>query len=162
VRKIRQGTKHTEPCLDVGTLCSTSEVNICFRQNQSQHKNIQQTAVKRIFRYLKGTTNLGLLYRKSLDYNLVGFCDADYAGDKIERKSTSGNCQFLGENLISWAKNFSSSRKLLKEYLYTIKFILNFDGTSTLYFEGRTFSKGHYTCIGIKVLRTLLFAKGQK
>jgi len=34
---------------------------------------------------------------------LVGFCDADYAGDRIERKLTSGNCQFLGENLISWA-----------------------------------------------------------
>jgi len=34
---------------------------------------------------------------------LVGFCDADYAGDRIEKKSTSGNCQFLGENLISWA-----------------------------------------------------------
>jgi len=46
---------------------------------------------------------LGLLYRKSLDYQLVGFCDADYAGDKIERKSTSGNYQFLGENVISWA-----------------------------------------------------------
>jgi len=34
---------------------------------------------------------------------LVGFYDADYAGDRIERKSTSGKCQFLGENLISWA-----------------------------------------------------------
>jgi len=34
---------------------------------------------------------------------LVGFCDVDYAGDRIERKSTSGNCHFLGENLISWA-----------------------------------------------------------
>jgi len=34
---------------------------------------------------------------------LIGFCDADYAGDRIERKSTNGNCQFLGENLISWA-----------------------------------------------------------
>jgi len=34
---------------------------------------------------------------------LVEFCDADYAGDRIERKSTSGNCQFFGENLISWA-----------------------------------------------------------
>jgi len=61
------------------------------------------TVVKRIFRSLKGTTNLGLLYRKSLDYKLVGFCDVDYAGDRIERKSTSENCQFLGENLISWA-----------------------------------------------------------
>jgi len=44
------------------------------------------TVVKRIFRYLKGTTNLGLLYRKSLDYKLIGFCDADYASDRIERK----------------------------------------------------------------------------
>jgi len=35
---------------------------------------------------------------------LVGFFDADYAGHKIEGKSISGNCQFLGENLISWAR----------------------------------------------------------
>ena len=34
---------------------------------------------------------------------MVGLCDADYAGDRIERKSTNGNCQFLGENLIYWA-----------------------------------------------------------
>jgi hypothetical protein len=59
--------------------------------------------VKRIFRYLKGTTNLGLFYKKTNDYKLIGFCDADFAGDKVERKSTSGNCQFVGENLISWA-----------------------------------------------------------
>jgi len=55
------------------------------------------------FRFLKGTTNLELLYKKSLYYKLVGFCDADYAGDRIERKSTSGNCQLVGENMISWA-----------------------------------------------------------
>jgi len=59
---------------------------------QSDPRESHLTAVKRIFRYLKGTTNLGLLYKKSLDYKLVGFCDADYAGDRIERKSTSGNC----------------------------------------------------------------------
>jgi len=70
---------------------------------QSDPRESHLTAVKRIFRYLKGTTNLGLLYRKSLDYKLVGFCDADILGDRMERKSTSGNCQFLGENLISWA-----------------------------------------------------------
>jgi len=67
---------------------------------QSDPRESHLTAVKRIFRYLKGTTNLGLVYRKSLYYQLVGFCDADYGGDRIERKSTSGNCQFLGENLI--------------------------------------------------------------
>jgi len=77
-------------------------VCLCARF-QSDPRESHLTEVKRIFRYLKGTTNLGLLYRKSLDYKLVGLCDADYADDKIERKSTSGNCQFLGENLISWA-----------------------------------------------------------
>jgi len=40
---------------------------------------------------------------KSLNYKLVVFCDADYAGDRIERKSTGGNYQFVGENLMSWA-----------------------------------------------------------
>jgi len=77
-------------------------VCLCAR-SQSDPREPHLTDVKRIFRYLKGTTNLGLLYKKSSDYKLVGFCDADYAGDRIERKSTSGNCQFLGENLISWA-----------------------------------------------------------
>jgi len=74
-------------------------VCLCARF-QSDSRESHLIVVKRIFRYLKGTTNLRLLYRKSLDYKLVGFCDA---GDRIERKSTSGNCQFLGDNLISWA-----------------------------------------------------------
>ena len=73
-------------------------VCLCARF-QSDPRESHLAVVKRIFRYLKGTTNLGLLYRKSLDYKLIGFSDADYAGDKIERKSTSGNCQFLGDNL---------------------------------------------------------------
>ncbi|XP_050909055.1 uncharacterized mitochondrial protein AtMg00810-like [Lathyrus oleraceus] len=79
--------------------------------NMSKKENITKsdlrekhlTFVKRIFRYMKGTTTLGLLYKKSLDYKLVGFCGTDNAGDKIERKSTSESCQFIGENLISWA-----------------------------------------------------------
>jgi len=65
-------------------------VCLCARF-QSDPRESHLTIVKRIFRYLNGTTNLGFLYRKSLDYKLVGFCDADFAGDKIERKSTSGN-----------------------------------------------------------------------
>ncbi|WJX25005.1 hypothetical protein P8452_14083 [Trifolium repens] len=77
-------------------------VCLCARF-QSDPREPHLTVVKRIFRYLKGTTNLGLLYKKSLDSKLVGFCYADYAGDKIERKSTSGNCQFMSENIISWA-----------------------------------------------------------
>jgi len=63
-------------------------VCLCARF-QSDPREPHLTTVKRIFRYLKGTTNLGLLYKKSLDYKLVGFCDADYAGDRIERKATT-------------------------------------------------------------------------
>ncbi|KAK2409488.1 hypothetical protein QL285_044909 [Trifolium repens] len=77
-------------------------VCLCARF-QSDPRESHFTVVKKIFRYLKATCNIGLLYQKSNDYKLIGFCDADYAGDKIERKSTSGNCQFIGENLISWA-----------------------------------------------------------
>jgi len=66
-------------------------VCLCARF-QSDPRESHLTSVKRIFRYLKGTTNLGLPYRKSLDYQLVGFCDADYVSDRIERKLTSGNC----------------------------------------------------------------------
>lgn len=93
---------------------TTSTPNILFivclcATFQSYSKESNVTLVKRIFRYLEGTTNLGLLYNKFLDYKLVGFCDDDYTGDSIRRKSTSGNCQFLGENLISWASKRQST-----------------------------------------------------
>jgi len=85
---------------------TASRTNILFSvclcaRFQSEPRESHLTAVKRIFSYLKGTNNLGLLYRKSLDYKLIGLCDADYVGERIEKKSTSGNCQFLRENLIS-------------------------------------------------------------
>ena len=49
------------------------------------------------------------MYEKTSEYRLSGYCDADYAGDRIERKSTSGNCQLLGNNLISWASKRQST-----------------------------------------------------
>ena len=84
--------------------------NVCIcARFQSDPRESHLTAVKRIFKYLKGTTNLGLFYRKSSGYSLVGYCDADFAGDRVERKSTSGSCQFLGENLISWSSKRQST-----------------------------------------------------
>ena len=58
-------------------------------------------AVKRIFKYLKGTADLGLWYPRETDFKLIGYSDADFAGCKIDRKSTSGSCQFLGGRLVS-------------------------------------------------------------
>ncbi|GJT72929.1 putative ribonuclease H-like domain-containing protein [Tanacetum coccineum] len=59
-------------------------------------------AVKRIFRYLKGQPKLGLWYPKDSPFNLVAYTDSDYAGASLDRKSTTGGCQFLGCRLISW------------------------------------------------------------
>nr|GEZ93849.1 putative ribonuclease H-like domain-containing protein [Tanacetum cinerariifolium] len=58
--------------------------------------------VKRIFRYLKGKPHLGLWYPKDLPFDLVAYLDSDYAGASLDRKSTTGGCQFLGCRLISW------------------------------------------------------------
>nr|XP_016515344.1 PREDICTED: uncharacterized mitochondrial protein AtMg00810-like [Nicotiana tabacum] len=69
---------------------------------QSSPKESHLTAVKRIIRYLIGTTKLGLWYSHSNNFNLKGFSDADFAGDWTNRKSTSGTCQLLGNALISW------------------------------------------------------------
>ncbi|GJX31934.1 putative ribonuclease H-like domain-containing protein [Tanacetum coccineum] len=59
-------------------------------------------AVKRIFRYLKGKPKLGLWYPRELSFNLVAYSDSDYGGANLNRKSTTGGCQFLGHRLISW------------------------------------------------------------
>jgi len=77
-------------------------VGLCARF-QTAPKESHLTEVKRIFRYLVGTYDLGLWYRKCSSFDLIAYCDADYAGDKIERKSTSGACLFLGNALISWS-----------------------------------------------------------
>ena len=76
-------------------------VCLCARF-QSDPKESHLTAVKRIFRYLAGTVKYGLWYPKEANCDLVGYSDADFAGCKIDRKSTSGTCQFLGHCLVSW------------------------------------------------------------
>nr|GEU73987.1 retrovirus-related Pol polyprotein from transposon TNT 1-94 [Tanacetum cinerariifolium] len=59
-------------------------------------------AVKRIFKYLKGKPYLGLWYPKDSPFNLVAYSDSDYAGASLDKKSTTGGCQFFGCRLISW------------------------------------------------------------
>ncbi|GJR32140.1 putative ribonuclease H-like domain-containing protein [Tanacetum coccineum] len=59
-------------------------------------------AMKRIFRYLKGQPKLGLWYPRDSPFDLEAFSDSDYAGVSLDRKSTTGGCQFLGKRLISW------------------------------------------------------------
>ncbi|KAJ9557314.1 hypothetical protein OSB04_011928 [Centaurea solstitialis] len=75
---------------------------LCARY-QSKPKESHLKAVKRIFRYLKGTVNLVLWYPKGSGYELTGYTDADHGGCKLDRKSTTGHIQFLGDKLVSWA-----------------------------------------------------------
>nr|GEW12105.1 retrovirus-related Pol polyprotein from transposon TNT 1-94 [Tanacetum cinerariifolium] len=58
------------------------------------------SAIKRIFRYLKGTINLGLWYPKDSGFDLTAYSDADHAGCHLDQKSTSGSVQFLGDKLM--------------------------------------------------------------
>jgi hypothetical protein len=70
---------------------------------QANPKECHLVAVKRILRYLVHTQNLGLWYPKGSFFDLFGYSDSDYAGCKVDRKSTSGTCQFLGWSLVSWS-----------------------------------------------------------
>ena len=75
-------------------------VCLCARY-QANPKESHLVVVKRIIKYLKGTTNVGLLYPKGISLSITGFSDSDFAGCKLDRKSTSGTCHILGSSLVS-------------------------------------------------------------
>ncbi|GJR07484.1 retrovirus-related pol polyprotein from transposon TNT 1-94 [Tanacetum coccineum] len=75
---------------------------LCARyQAKPTEKHLKE--VKRIFRYLRGTINMGIWYTKASGFELTRFSDVDYEGCKDTFKSTSGGAQFLGEKLVSWS-----------------------------------------------------------
>ncbi|KAJ9560337.1 hypothetical protein OSB04_005497 [Centaurea solstitialis] len=76
-------------------------VCVCARF-QVRPKESHLHAVKRIFKYLKGQPKLGLWYPYDNSFDLVAYTDSDYGGANLDRKSTSGGCQFLGGRLVSW------------------------------------------------------------
>ena len=69
----------------------------------SQPTDVHWEAVKRILRYVKGTLDTGLQFRKSSLIGVSIFTDADWAGCPDDRRSTSGFTVFVGPNLISWS-----------------------------------------------------------
>ena len=66
-------------------------------------QNAHMNALKRVLRYLQGTLSFGLHLYKSSISKLVGYTDADWGGCPDTRRSTSGYCVFLRDNLISWS-----------------------------------------------------------
>jgi hypothetical protein len=76
---------------------------------QADPKEVHLRAMKRIMRYLVYTPKFGLWYPKGSTFDLIGYSDVDWAVCKIDRKSTSRTCQFLGKSLVSWASKKQNS-----------------------------------------------------
>ena len=76
-------------------------VGLCVNFQQYP-REFHLTVVKRIFRYLIGTSNVGLYFKYNKQFKLISYCDANYAGDKTEKRNTSGSCHILGGNLVTW------------------------------------------------------------
>nr|KYP41124.1 Copia protein [Cajanus cajan] len=90
-------------------------VCLCARF-QANPKESHMKSVKRILKYLRGTTNVCLWYPKGVSLSLIGYLDSDYAGCRLDRKSTSGTCHLLRSALVLW-----HSKKLACVALSTVE-----------------------------------------
>ncbi|KAK6148248.1 hypothetical protein DH2020_019160 [Rehmannia glutinosa] len=87
----------------------TFAVGVCARF-QSAPKESHMTAAKRILRYLMGSQEIGLWYPKEEGFKLVGYSDSYYTGCRVDRKSTYGTSQILGNRLVSWFRKKQNGR----------------------------------------------------
>nr|GEV09815.1 retrovirus-related Pol polyprotein from transposon TNT 1-94 [Tanacetum cinerariifolium] len=113
--KIRSLMYLTSSRLDI-----VQAVCFCARyQSRPTEKHLKE--VKRMFRYLRGTVNMGLWYPKGSSFELTAFSDADHAGCIDSCKSTSGGIQFLGDKLVSWmSKKLNYTAMSLAEAKYVV------------------------------------------
>ncbi|KAL5546230.1 hypothetical protein UlMin_005917 [Ulmus minor] len=86
-------------------------VGVCARF-QADPKESHLQAVKRIIRYVNGTLDYGFWYFMDTTTDLVGYSDADWACTIDDRKSTSGGCFYLGNNLVLWFSKKQNSISL--------------------------------------------------
>jgi hypothetical protein len=88
-------------------LCASRQdimLRVCMcARFQSDHTECHLVAVKRILRHLVHTLCFRIWYPKGSTFDFIGYSDFDYAGCKVDRKSTSGTCQFQGRSLVSWS-----------------------------------------------------------
>nr|GFA74595.1 retrovirus-related Pol polyprotein from transposon TNT 1-94 [Tanacetum cinerariifolium] len=107
---VRKPVNHTDYRSMIGSLMYVTSrrpdimfaICMCARYQANPNEH-HVSAVKRIFHYLKGTVNLGLWYPKDFGFDLTAYSDANHAGCHLDRKSTSGSVQFLGDKLVCWS-----------------------------------------------------------
>lgn len=85
---------HTRPDLSY----AVSVVSQFMHNPSEQH----MSAVNRILAYLKSSPGKGILYSKEGHLDIMGYTDSDFAGSRLDRKSTSGYVSFVGGNLVTW------------------------------------------------------------
>ena len=93
-------------CLEYAATATRPDITFAVHklaQYASNPDSSHFNAVKRILRYLKGSLNFGLVFKgnKTNNFQLVGYTDADWAGNTCDRKSIGGYCFYLNNNLIS-------------------------------------------------------------
>ncbi|XP_065638159.1 secreted RxLR effector protein 161-like [Quercus suber] len=96
-------------------------VGVCARY-QANPKGSHMTALKRVIKYVKTIAEFGVWYRKDTNDVLAGYSDANWADNADDRKSTSGVCFYVGNNLVSWMskkQNSISLSTIEAEYITT-------------------------------------------
>jgi hypothetical protein len=105
-KSVDQKVYHSMICCLLYLYASRSDImlSVCmFPRFQANPKECHLMSIKRILRYLVHTPNLGLWYPKGSTFDLLGYSDSDYTSCKVDRKITTGTCQFLGRSLVSWS-----------------------------------------------------------
>ena len=81
----------------------------------SSPRNVHMGVAKRVLKYVKGTTNLGIWYLKIRGVKLDGYADSDWVGSVDDMKSTSGYVFTIGSGVICWFKKARSSGTQLQK-----------------------------------------------
>ena len=97
--------RYTAPWLALYLCASRPDImlSVCMcARFQATPKESHHKAMKHILRYLAHTPTLGLWYPKGSAFDLIGYSDSGYPGDRVDRKSTSDTCHFLRRSLVYW------------------------------------------------------------
>lgn len=95
----------------LGYLSNTTRIDIAYAVNMLQRNannptNVHMKCAINVIKYLKGTSDYGLVFRTSdttTPFQITGYSDADFGGDKSTRKSTSGSVIMLNGNIVAWS-----------------------------------------------------------